>query len=100
MLSPDFDPQPAAVRIYRIGYVSRCKKPRCPAAATLVAEKIDTAGRHVRQIELRDRHAEIVIDRERVRGLEINDRRDWRGKRERASAWLFEGEGVALARCC
>ena len=30
------------------------------------------------QVELCDRHAEIVIARERERGLEILDRRDWR----------------------
>ena len=36
------------------------------------------AGRPVRQIELYDRHAEIVIARERTRGFEIFDRRDWR----------------------
>jgi len=34
-------------------------------------------GRPVRQIELCDRHAEIVTARERERGLEIFDRRDW-----------------------
>jgi hypothetical protein len=43
--------------------------------ATLVAEKVDTAGRHVRQIELCPRHCETVIERERARGLEISDRR-------------------------
>jgi len=44
----------------------------------LVAEKIDSACRHIRQIELCDRHDEAVIARERARGLEIQDRRDWR----------------------
>jgi len=39
----------------------------------MVAEKVDGAGRHVRQIELCERHCEIVIDRERLRGLEISD---------------------------
>ena len=67
-----------AVQIYRCEYVSQCKAPRCPERATLVAEKVDNAGRHVRQIELCDRHAQIVIARERARGLEILDRRDWR----------------------
>lgn len=43
--------------------------------ATLVAEKVDTAGRHVRQIELCERQCEIVIARERALGLEISDRR-------------------------
>jgi hypothetical protein len=44
----------------------------------LVAEKVDNAGRHVRQIELCDRHTQVVIARERARGIEIQDRRDWR----------------------
>ncbi|HKN01783.1 MAG TPA: hypothetical protein VJX23_14795 [Candidatus Binataceae bacterium] len=78
MLEPDFDPAPTTVRIHRCRYISRCKKPRCRERATLVAEKVDGAGRHVRQIELCDRHAEAVIARERKRGFEILDRRDWR----------------------
>jgi hypothetical protein len=36
-----------------------------------VAERVDGAGRHVRQIELCPRHCQIVIERERWRGLEI-----------------------------
>jgi hypothetical protein len=44
--------------------------------ATLIAEKVDTAGRHVRQIELCPQHCQIVIERERARGLEISDRRE------------------------
>jgi len=39
---------------------------------------MDAASRPVRQIELCDRHAEAVIARERKRGIEIFDRRDWR----------------------
>lgn len=76
MLEPDFDPEPTAVRINRCGYVSRCKARPCLARATVVAEKVDGAGRHVRQIELCERHCDIVIERERKRGLEICDRRD------------------------
>ena len=45
MLQPDFDPVSAAVRIDRCGYVSRCKTLRCDKHASLLAEKIDTAGR-------------------------------------------------------
>jgi hypothetical protein len=45
--------------------------------ATIVLRKIDAAGRPVRQIELCDRHAEAVIARERKRGFEIFDRRDF-----------------------
>jgi len=76
MLQPDFDPEPRELRIHRCGYVSQCKARGCPQRATLIAEKVDSAGRHVRQIELCARHCQIVIERERARGLEIRDRRD------------------------
>ena len=75
MLQPDFDPAPTTVRIHRCKYVSQCKARRCLKRATLIAEKVDGAGRHVRQIELCPLHCEIVIERERARGLEISDRR-------------------------
>jgi hypothetical protein len=75
MLQPDFDPAPTTIRIHRCGYISRCKKPRCQERSTLIAEKVDAAGRHVRQIELCPLHCDIVIARERSRGLEICDRR-------------------------
>jgi hypothetical protein len=75
MLQPNFDPAPRTVRIHRCHYVSRCKARDCLTRATLVAEKVDGAGRHVRQIELCPLHCEIVIERERARGLEISDRR-------------------------
>jgi len=44
----------------------------------LIAEKVDGAGRHVRQLELRDRHAEAVTAREEARRFEIFNRSDWR----------------------
>ena len=75
MLQPDFDPEPKTLRIHWCKYVSRCKKSGCLTPATLVAEKVDGAGRHVRQIELCTRHGDIVIESARARGLEISDRR-------------------------
>jgi hypothetical protein len=75
VLQPDFDPAPTAVRIHRCGYVSPCRARGCLKRATLIAEKVDVAGRHVRQIELCTRHCQIVIAHERVHGLEICDRR-------------------------
>jgi hypothetical protein len=75
MLKPDFYPAPTTVRIHRCKYVSRCKARRCLKRASLIAEKVDGAGRHVRQIERCARHCQIVIERERSRGLEISDRR-------------------------
>lgn len=79
MLEPDFDPVPTAVQIGRCPYLAPCRVPRCTVRrATIVLRKIDAAGRPVRQIELRGRHAEAVITRERKRGFEIFDRRDWR----------------------
>ena len=76
MLQPNFDPAPTAVRIHRCRYVSPCRARSCLKRATLIAEKVDTAGRHVRQIELCALHCQVVIDREQARGLEICDRRD------------------------
>ena len=76
MLQPNFDPAPTTVRIHRCKYVLQCKARNCPKRATLIAEKVDTAGRHVRQIELCERHCDIAIERERARGLEICDRRN------------------------
>ncbi len=75
MLQPDFDPAPRTLRIHHCGYVSKCKKRGCLERATLIAEKVDGAGRHVRQIKLCTRHGNVVIERERARGLEISDRR-------------------------
>jgi hypothetical protein len=51
---------------------------RGESRATIVLRKIDAAARPVRHIELCNRHAEIMIARERASGLEILDRRDWR----------------------
>lgn len=78
LLQPNFDPEPTAVRIHRCGYISQCKARGCLKRATLVAEKVDVAGRHVGQIELYAPHYEVVIERERSRGLEICDRRETR----------------------
>jgi hypothetical protein len=61
MLQPDFDTAPTTLRIHRCKYVSQCKARSCLKRATLIAEKMDGAGRHVRQIELCERHCEIVI---------------------------------------
>jgi hypothetical protein len=42
----------------------------------LIAEKVDAAGRHIRQVELCEPHLDFVTERERGRGLEISDRRN------------------------
>jgi hypothetical protein len=52
------------------------QKSGCLERATLIAEKVDGAGRHLRQIELCTRHGDVVIESARARGLEISDRRD------------------------
>ncbi len=76
MLQTNFDPAPTTVRIHRCGYVSPCRARGCLKRATMIAEKVDGAGRHIRQIELCPRHCQIVVECERKRGLEICDRRD------------------------
>jgi hypothetical protein len=45
VLQPDFDPAPTTVRIHRCKYVSQCKARGCLKRASLIAEKIDVAGR-------------------------------------------------------
>jgi hypothetical protein len=100
VLQPNFDLAPKEVRINRCGYVSQCKARGCPKRATLIAEKVDTAGRHVRQVQLYARHCDIVIERERARGLEICDRRDEQrllssifvSKRKQLGEFLFQQE--------
>jgi hypothetical protein len=70
-------PEPAIVHVGRCKYVSPCRAPKCrPLGATLVLRKLDRAGRRIRQIELCDGHAKVVIKRERARGLEVEDQRD------------------------
>jgi hypothetical protein len=66
MLQPDFDPAPVEVRIFLIHYVSKCGARTFRERATVVAEKVDGAGRHVRQIELCEPHCKIVIEREQA----------------------------------
>jgi len=79
MREPNFDPVPTAVQIGRCGYPVACRAPRCATSrATIALRKIDAAGRPVRRIELCDRHADAVIARERKRGFDVFDRRDWR----------------------
>jgi hypothetical protein len=39
--------------------------------ATSIAEKVDAAGRHAGQVELCERHCEIVIERERRCSISI-----------------------------
>ena len=76
MLQPDFDPAPTTrPHLPFVATLRRAERADCSKRATLIAEKVDGAGRHVRQIELSARHREIVIERERGRGLEICDRR-------------------------
>jgi hypothetical protein len=43
-----------------------------------IAEKVDIVGRHVRQTQLCDHHARVVLELERLPGIEILYRRKWR----------------------
>jgi hypothetical protein len=76
MLQPDFDPAPTTVRVHRCKYIAQCMARRCLKRATPIAEKDDSVGRHVRQIELCLLHCEIVIECEQACGLEISDQRN------------------------
>ena len=70
-LEPNFDPAPTAVASIDADYVSPYQGRECLKRATLVAEKVDAAGRHVRQIELCEPHLDFVIERERNRGFKF-----------------------------
>src|SRR5258708_23628158 len=47
-----FNPAPTTLRIHPCRYVSQCKGRNCLKRATMIAQKTDAAGRHIRQIEL------------------------------------------------
>jgi hypothetical protein len=74
MLKPDFDPAPTTLRIHRCKYISRCKARSCPEHATLIAQKVEGRASTFAKSNLCARHCDIVIKRERTRGLEICDR--------------------------
>jgi len=67
VLQPELDRVPVAVRIYGIRCVSKCGAQTCRERAT-------TLGATSQQIGLSERHCEVVIERQRKRGLEISDR--------------------------
>jgi len=71
----NLDPTPAPVELHRCEYVTRCHAKNCRQRATTIARMIDKVGRFIRQIELCDRHAEVVAERERGRGLNVVDER-------------------------
>jgi len=68
-------PAPAVVELHRCESVTRCHAKNCRQRATTIARKLDAVGRFIRQIELCDRHAEVVSTRERGRGLRVVDER-------------------------
>jgi hypothetical protein len=51
-------------------HVIQCKARNCFKRATLVAEKFDSLGRHIRRIELCEPYCDVVVERERKRGPE------------------------------
>jgi len=71
----NLDPAPATLELARCEYVSHCHAKNCRQRATTIARKIDKVGRFIRQIELCDRHTEVVAERERRRGLKVVDER-------------------------
>ncbi len=67
-LEPDFNPEPASVRLYRCSYSSRCRAPRCPAlTTTVILRKLDAAGGRFGKMELSDTHRSFVFECERTR---------------------------------
>jgi len=60
--NPTSIPSPGLSASIGASTFSRCKKPRCLERATLIAEKVDGAARHVRQIELCTRASTRMVD--------------------------------------
>jgi len=71
----DFAAEPALLTILHCRYPIRCRAERCVSGAVTILRKSEASGRPLRQIELCISHAEIVIRRERHRGLTVSD---WR----------------------
>ena len=61
--------------ILRCGYASRCRASTCWRRAAYILRKSEGNGRPLRQIELCDQHALVVLEREQLRGLGVTDRR-------------------------
>ena len=57
------------------GFQSSCRVPRYARYATRIARKAEANGRYLRQIEVCEEHMTLIETRERMRGLEIIDRR-------------------------
>ena len=72
----NLDPTTVTVQLKSLrGYATRCHAKNCRERATTIARKLDAVGGFIRQIELCDRHAEVVAERERGRGLKVVDER-------------------------
>ena len=84
MLQPNFDREPTKFASIDAATFSQCKARNCLKRATLIAQKVDGAGRHVRQIELCALGtAKSSSSASVCRGLEISDQT---GNALRASA--------------
>lgn len=75
MTTDDDDHTAALLTIHRCGYRSPCRAPHFPRTATVILRKAESNGRFLRQIKLCDAHGDVVVERERARGLAIVDRR-------------------------
>jgi hypothetical protein len=61
----------AEVLVIAMGYVARCRARGCRLRASVALRKVDRAGGFIREIELCDRHTEVVIERERASGMKV-----------------------------
>jgi len=74
-MTDDDDHAAALLTIHLCGYRSPCRALHCSRMATVILRKAESNGRFLRQIELCNAHGDVIVTRERVRGLAVIDRR-------------------------
>jgi hypothetical protein len=69
----------AEIELLRCGYAARCVRAGCRQyRATTIVRYVDNQGRPLRQIEVCDEHADLIIRRKHRDGAAV---RDLRGQR-------------------
>jgi hypothetical protein len=66
----------AEIELLRCDYAARCSRAGCRQyRATTIVRYVDSQGRPLRQFEVCDAHADLIIRRERRAGAAVRDLR-------------------------
>ena len=66
----------AEIELLRCDYAARCARVGCRRyKATTIVRYLDNQGRALRQLEFCDKHANLTLRREQLRGLKVRDLR-------------------------